>query len=214
MLATFNGTWDWTAIGTLALAAATFVSLYFARRSLGQMQQQIKLGQAQLAQTQREIELSRSEVEEAHRPVLVPVVDSTSYMDLGVDGANRERRPQLEPGGNLFVPVENIGSGPGLNVEASVSGTSIPDEARTEHQTSARVAGLGEGHFRALLIDLPFWKELWSFTLTIEYSDVAGKGWRTTALFLRDTGRYDAVTISEFERTRPLSEMVKPVPAG
>jgi hypothetical protein len=213
MLAAFNGTWDWTAIGTLALAAATFVSLYFARRSLGQMQQQIKLGQAQLAQTQREIELSRSEVEEAHRPVLVPIVDSTSYMDLGADGANRERRPQLESGSHLFVPIENIGSGPGLNVEASVSGTSIPDEARTEHQTSARVAGLGEGHFRALLIELPFWKELWSFTLTIEYSDVAGKGWRTVAQFLRDTGRYDAVAISSCERKRPLSDMVGPVPA-
>ncbi|HEV2944278.1 MAG TPA: hypothetical protein VGX26_04100 [Solirubrobacteraceae bacterium] len=212
MLATFDGTWDWTAIGTLALAAATFVSLYFARRSLGQTQKQIKLGQAQLEQTQREIELSRSEVEEAHRPVLVPVVDSTSYMDLGADGAGRERRPQLEPGGHLFVPVENIGSGPALNVEASVSGTSVPEEARTEHQTSARVAGLGEGRFLALLVELPFWKELWTFTLTIEYSDVAGKGWRTNALFLRDTGRYDAVTISACERQRPLSDMVKPVP--
>jgi hypothetical protein len=163
-------------------------------------------------QTQREIELSRREVEEAHRPVLVPVVDSTSYMDLGADGANRERRPQLEPGGHLFVPVENIGSGPALNVEVSVSGTSIPDEARTEHQTSARVAGLGEGHFRALVIELPFWNELWSFTLTIDYSDVAGKGWRTAALFLRDTGRYDAVTISKFERKRSRSDMVRPVP--
>ncbi len=177
------------------------------------MQKQIKLGQAQLEQTQREIELSRSEVEEAHRPVLVPVVDSTSYMDLGADGANRERRPQLEPGGLLFVPVENIGSGPALNVEASVSGVSIPDDARTEHQTSARLAGLGEGHFRAFLIELPFWKELWSFTLTIDYSDVAGKGWRTVALFLRDTGLYDSVTISECERKRPMSDMIKPVAA-
>lgn len=175
------------------------------------MQQQINLGQDQLEQTQREIELSRSEVEEAHRPVLVPVVDSTSYMDLGADGANRERRPQLEPGGLLLVPIENIGSGPALNVEASVSGVSIPDEARTEHQTSARIAGLGERDFLALLIELPFWKELWSFTLTIEYSDVAGKGWLTMALFLRDTGRYDAVTVSACERKRPLSDMIKPV---
>jgi hypothetical protein len=53
----------------------------------------------------------------------------------------------LEPGGLLLVPVENIGSGPALNVEASVSGISIPDEARTEHQTSARIAGLGERDF-------------------------------------------------------------------
>jgi hypothetical protein len=213
MTLAFADNWDATALGTLALAIATFLSLSFARRSLGQMQEQIKLGQQQLEQTQREIELSRSEVEEAHRPVVVPIVDSTAYMDLGADGAGRERRPQLEPGGRLFLPVENIGSGPALNVEASVAGESIADEARTEHQTSARVAGLGEGHFRALLIDLPFWKELWTFTLTIEYSDVAGKSWRTTALFLRDTGRYEAVTIATCERTRPLSDMVKPVPA-
>lgn len=111
------------------------------------------------------------------------------------------------------MPVENIGAGPALNIEASVSGDSIPDDARTEHQTPARLAGLGKGHFRALLIELPFWKELWSFTLTIEYSDVAGKGWRTTALFLRETGRYDAVTISECERKRSLSDMIKLVPA-
>jgi hypothetical protein len=196
MILAFADNWDATALGTLALAAATFASLFFARRSLGQMQQQIKLGQAQLEQTQREIELSRSEVEEAHRPVLVPIVDSTSFMDLGAAGAGRERHPQLEPGGHLFVPIENIGSGPALNVEASVSGTSIPDEARTEHQMSARVAGLGEGHFRALLIELPFWRELWSFTLSIEYSDVAGKRWHTVAEFLRETRRYEAVTIS------------------
>lgn len=64
------------------------------------------------------------------------------------------------------------------------------------------MGGLGEGHFRGLLIELPFWEELWAFTLSIEYSDVAGKGWRTVAQFLRDTGRYDAVTISACERKR------------
>jgi hypothetical protein len=149
MILAFAGNWDATALGTLALAVATFASLRFARRSLGQMQQQIKLGQHQLEQTQREIELSRSEVEEAHRPVVVPVADPTAYMDLGADGANRERRLQLEQGGRLFVPVQNIGSGPALNVEATVSGVSLPDEGRTEHQTSARIAGLGEGDFRA-----------------------------------------------------------------
>jgi hypothetical protein len=199
----FAGNWDATAVGTLTLAIVTGLSLLFGRGAL-------KLAKRQLAQTQREIELSRREVEEAHRPVLVPVVDSTSYMDLGGEGSC-ERRPQLEPGGVLFVPVENIGSGPALNVEASVSGLSIPEDAHTEHQTSARVAGLGEGQFRPLRIELPFWKELWGFVLTIDYNDLAGKGWRTTGLFLRETGRYDAVTISECERTRPLSGMVKPV---
>ncbi|MGP0101138.1 MAG: hypothetical protein ACLPUT_05895 [Solirubrobacteraceae bacterium] len=207
------GDWDATAVGTLALALATFVSLFFARGALKKTQDQIELGQAQLEQTQREIELSRREVEEAHRPVLVPVVEPRKYMDLGADGAGMPQVPQLLSHGHLYVPVENVGSGPALNVEASVSGVSIPEDARTEHQTSARLAGLGEGHFRALLIDLPFWKELWSFMLTVEYSDLAGRGWCTTAVFLRDTKRYDIVTIIERERDRPVSDMVKPVPA-
>jgi hypothetical protein len=81
MLATFNGTWDWTAVGTLALAVATFVSLFFARIALKKTQDQIELGQQQLAQTQREIELSRSEVEEAHRPLIVPVLAKTFVVD-------------------------------------------------------------------------------------------------------------------------------------
>lgn len=113
MLAAFNGTWDRTAIGTLALAAVT---LLLAGASFWM----VVLTRGSLAQTKDEIALSRREVEEAHRPVLVPAVDSTSYIDLGAIGANRERRPQLEPGGHLFVPVENIGPGPALNVEATV----------------------------------------------------------------------------------------------
>ena len=60
MILAFAGNWDATALGTLALAVATFVSLLFARRTLGQMQQQIKLGQKQLEQTQAEIELVKS----------------------------------------------------------------------------------------------------------------------------------------------------------
>jgi hypothetical protein len=62
MLAAFNGTWDWTAIGTLALAVVTGVALAFAWGSLKQTHRQIHLGQEQLEQTQREIELSRAEV--------------------------------------------------------------------------------------------------------------------------------------------------------
>lgn len=187
----------WTAIGTLAVAFVTGVSLYFGWRSL--------------RQNQREIELSRKEVEEAHRPVIVPVVDDTSYMDLGGEGAGLERRPQLRSNGRLFVPVENIGAGPALNVEASVSGTSLPEEAAPDPQTAARVAGLRESGFIPLLIELPRWTELWTFTLTIEYDDIAGKGWATRCVFFRETGRYDGMTITAIERGRPLSDMVRPV---
>lgn len=55
MFAAFNSAWDWTAIGTLALAAVTGASLAFGWKSPRQGQK---------------------EVEEAHRPVLVPLADS------------------------------------------------------------------------------------------------------------------------------------------
>jgi hypothetical protein len=65
MLTAFDGTWDWTAVGTLALA-----------------------------QTQREIELSRGEVEEAHRPVLMPLADSRP---LGVVETSLPTSPAARP---------------------------------------------------------------------------------------------------------------------
>jgi heme exporter protein D len=107
----------WTAVGTLALAVATFVSLFFARRSIRQNQEQIKQGQEQLEQTQREIELSRKEVEEAHRPVLVPVLLTRPSVSRSVSSrSGRGPRPAYEPEASgpdgLRFPVQNIGSGP------------------------------------------------------------------------------------------------------
>jgi hypothetical protein len=100
----------WTAAGTLLLAAATFVSLIFARSALKKTQDQIELGQAQLTQTQREIELSRREVEEAHRPVVVPVADT-------LQRSSRTVRSGPDVSDHLLViPLRNIGSGPALHV--------------------------------------------------------------------------------------------------
>ena len=107
----------WTAIGTGALALATFVSLFFARRALNKTQAQIELGQSQLKQTQEDIALSRNEVEEAHRPVIIPV-DRTTRMDFGT--ATLEAIPQILNDGRLIVPIENIGSGPALNLACSI----------------------------------------------------------------------------------------------
>jgi uncharacterized membrane-anchored protein YhcB (DUF1043 family) len=154
----FIDTFDLTAIGTLALAVATFVSLYFARRALKQAQQQITLGQEQLEQTQREIELSRREVEEAHRPVVVPIADSTARMDVHLAKAPLEKQPQLLERGHLFVPVRNIGAGPALNVEVSIA--FLDDAGATgprPGQTHGRSAGLGPDRTIPLLIVLHGW---------------------------------------------------------
>ncbi len=130
ILGVFDNVFDWTAIGTLALAVATFVSLYFARRSINQTQQQIKLGQQQLEQTQREIELSRAEVEQAHRPVIVPFQKSglsitfrggEVFVGRGPAASeNPPSRPELPRYSQALLPVENVGMGPALNIRGKL----------------------------------------------------------------------------------------------
>jgi hypothetical protein len=217
MLAVFNGTWDWTAVGTLALAAATFISLYFARRALNQAQQQIRLGQEQLKQTQHEIELSRREVEEAHRPVLVPVADSTQDMQLGASYGTVPRKPVYRAGGQVFVPVQNIGSGPALNVEAQIA---LPDDKQQAGpmpgQSPARRPGIREATWALLTITISGLGEVVEpypvFVLLVDYDDVAGKHWRTTAVYTQDSERYDTVAFQELkDRRRPMSDLMKPV---
>jgi len=142
MLATFNGTWDWTALGTLTLAVVTGVSLAFGWGSLKQTQQQIKMGQEQLEQTQLEIELSRREVEEAHRPVLVPYQRSALSIRFcggeifaGGGPSATESDAQSPFHSSAFLPVENVGMGPALNVRGKFTGpqgvgtTQFPTEA-------------------------------------------------------------------------------------
>lgn len=200
----------WTAIGTLALAVATFVSLFFARSALKKTQDQIELGQQQLAQTQREIELSRSEVEEAHRPVVVPVVDKT-FVDLGADG-QPEKRPQVLRDGKLLVHVENVGPGPALNVEAWASlldEAGHPSTGSSGPQVSARVAGIGPHADTPLLIQVHNWTGTPNFSLRVDYEDVASNGWRTDSVFV--AGAFEVTAIGRCKRKRPLSRMVTPV---
>jgi hypothetical protein len=200
----FNDTFDLTAIGTLALAVATFVSLHFARRAL--------------KQTQREIELSRHEVEEAHRPVVVPIADSTARMDVHIAKAPLEKQPQLLERGRLFVPVRNIGAGPALNVEVSIAHLDDAGAAGARPgQAHGRSAGLGPDRTIPLLIVLHGLSNgdepAPSFALFIDYDDVAGKSWRTNAIYLGGgIQHFDAITFEALpDRKRPVSDMIRPV---
>ena len=87
----FNDTFDLTAVGTLALALVTVISLVIAARAL--------------KQTKEEIEVSRREVEEAHRPVVVP---TAVYWGVG------------KPKSNASIGLNNIGTGPALRITASL----------------------------------------------------------------------------------------------
>jgi hypothetical protein len=201
----FDGTWDWTAVGTLALALATFVSLYFARRALGQAQEQIMLGQRQLEQTQREIELSRREVEEAHRPVVVPVVIAgRPHLSQSVSRGPSDypMRPCVMESGKLVVPVQNIGAGPALNVVASIERLEDdggPWRGAIEQQTPGKATGISPGAPLHIEVFYHGWEERWSFRLTVAYEDLAGKRWATVGDYIGGSRRFEGVAVEEPE---------------
>jgi hypothetical protein len=182
MLASFNGTWDWTAVGTLTLAIVTGVSLAFGWKSLRQGQR---------------------EVEEAHRPVVVPVADlrKMAVPTLG----ELQASPQLAGSQWLVVPVENIGAGPAIDLEATITLYDLKTYGIAEQppQLQAAMAGLSTSRLTALMIALIGFDpkgEPVSFRLTITYADVAGKEWVTVASWTPTLNRYWKMTIGPLEK--------------
>jgi hypothetical protein len=176
MLASFNGTWDWTAVGTLALAIVTGVSLVFGWKSLRQGQR---------------------EVEESQRPIVVPVA-----VDLEANG-RPEERPRVTGDGDLFVPVENVGPGPALNVEATASLLDGEGQRSDRSERSARVVCIGPHADSPLLIQVRNWTSTPNFALRIEYDDVASNRWCTAAVFIG--GVFEVTAIELRQRNRWLS---------
>lgn len=186
MLATFNGTWDWTAIGTLALAVVTLAAVI--------------VGAVSLRQTRKAIALSRKEVEEAHRPVVIPVVIARppDLMAQSVSGSRRTfpDRPSVAEPGVLAVPVQNIGSGPALRVVASIERLDEQGDlyrGAIEHQTPGEVAGIGKDQTVPIEIGYHGWEERWNFQLRLVYEDVAGKRWVTVGRYIHEHRRYEGV---------------------
>ena len=181
MLAAFNGTWDWTAIGTLALAVVTLAAVTVAGIAV--------------RQTRAEIALSRKEVEEAHRPVVVPIigerkVGTVSRHTLPVGPKARDAL--------VVIPVQNIGVGPALHVEASLKlldADGKPSIAPVGSQAPGTMTGIGKDQSTAIEIRAQGWTEGASFELTVRYRDVAGKEWETVGRYLANHLRYESVTI-------------------
>lgn len=203
----FNDELDLTAIGTLLLAAATFLSLFFVRRSLKQTQAQIMLGQGQLAQAQEEIRLSRAEVEAAHRPAVVPVAGGQHF--TLASGEELPAGPHVPEPGLLVVPIMNIGLGPALclestielSLESTIAGHNSAggrSGAGSRQQPLGVVTGVGASEVMSLEIALDDLSDVPGFTLTLTYDDVAGKGWRTVARWIADRGRYEGVAIRDW----------------
>jgi hypothetical protein len=207
-----NDELDLTAIGTLLLATATLLSLFFVRRSLKQTQAQIELGQQQLAQTQKEIALSRREVEEAHRPVVVPVTGGQQV--TLTSGKRLPAGPYVPEPDLLLVPIMNIGLGPALYVESVIEGLDSAD-GWSDGWSGPRILGgvtsIGVSGVIRLEIAIHDLSDVPDFKLTLTYDDIAGMGWRTVARWAADLGRYEDLTIAYRPRRKsPLLETVQP----
>lgn len=190
MLATFNSTWDWTAVGTLALAATTFAAVIVAAIAL--------------RQTRTDIALSRKQVEEAHRPVVIPVLVTSAPETAGVRrsvsgsrGSMHDvlpRRPVLVEEGLLALPVQNIGSGPALRVEAKIR-LLEPAAAPGGPQKAATATGIGVSEVVRLEVAFADLVEVPDHELAITYEDVAGKEWLTVGSWNANEGRYTDLAI-------------------
>jgi hypothetical protein len=208
----FNDELNLTAIGTLTLASVTLLSLLFARMSLKQAQAQIRQGQSQLEQTQEEIAFSRRGVDEAHRPVVVPVTGG-QHVTL-TSGKKLPAGPYVPEAGLLVVPIMNIGLGPALYLESTIEELDSANEwsdAWGGPQPLGGVTGIGVSGVIRLEIAIHDVIEIPDFTLTLTYDDLAGKGWRTVARWVAEYGRYDDLTIRfQPRRTDPQLETLQP----
>jgi hypothetical protein len=172
---------DPTAIATVLLALVTLASVLLTMRSL--------------RQTHEEVELSRREVEEAHRPVVVPVIDATRKLR-----PERSDSPPVGPhimsNGVLWVPIENIGAGPALDVEVSLE---LPGVVEGQPVVSGAATGLGVDRVLAVEVRSDHLTRVSDFAIVVTYGDVAGKRWRTDAGYVASDRRYDDISIGPNE---------------
>jgi len=175
------------ALVTGGLAAGTFLS--------------VKLGKDALAQTQEDIKVNRQEVEEAHRPVVVGLADRRKLTSISTEmPADIPCTPYAHTDdGHLTVPIENIGAGPALAVEATIS-------LRNDDGGPAGLGGASEAALAALRADgrLPLVFAIHGlrggpapgFELRMTYRDVSGQSWCTADVFVPNKGTYRGPTIT------------------
>ena len=122
----------------------------------------------------------------------------------------------------IVVPIQNVGSGPALHLEARIDQWLTESGEWSQHgpgpQTPAAATGLGVGILAPLEIKLHGVRGVSGFWLTLTYEDVAGKGWITKARYIPDRDRYEDLTINtQAEGPYALkqdAELVKPVSPG
>jgi hypothetical protein len=184
---------DPTALATVALALVTLGTLLLLLKSLAYTRRALQ-------QTREDVDLSRREVEEAHRPVVVPVIDSTRR--LRPDHPDSPSTlPQVVVHGVIWVPIENIGSGPALSIEASLDLAAAGlVRAVGDEGMSGAITGLGVNHRLPVEFPADGLGTVPDFEITIAYRDVAGRLWQTRARYMAGQHRYYDISVASAGR--------------
>ena len=173
-----------TALATFVLAVITLVSVI--------------VGGLALRKAQNEIDPSRREVEEAHRPVLIPVIDETQSLSEYDANTASLLRPYYKDAARVVIPIKNIWSGPALSITAAITPRNDAgdfSEVWGDNKHSATVVGLGVSEVYAVAVYADRLGDLPNFDLWLTYEDVAGKTWQTSAKFLKQSSEFTALSI-------------------
>jgi hypothetical protein len=196
---TFTGNVDPTALATVALAVLTLAAVI--------------VGGKALRKAQSEIDTSRLEVEEAHRPVVIPVHDQNQELREFDAPTVYRATPRYKENYRIVIPIKNIGSGPALNVSVNVTplddvGEPMydPEDELGDVWYQTNIVGLGVSEMTPVEASVPT-QQLTNFRLSVYYADVAGKGWRTSAdYFERQGGVYVGMRIDPVARPEDASQ--------
>jgi hypothetical protein len=189
LLGVFHNIWDWTAVGTLALAVVGAVALIVAGLTL--------------RQTKEEMVVSRRQIEEAHRPLIIPLKDLREINLATPSGIEKlSAVPRTDSAGavedhpsrqtRLLIPIENLGTGPAIQLAANVTVDS------SEEPSADQIPGLRADGRLFLVFTLQSGDgsrlQVPSYKLSVAYQDIAGKQWVTEARYIAEEERYESPT--------------------
>jgi hypothetical protein len=136
--------------------------------------------------SREQVRLARAQVQNAHRPVLVPVHGNIKVPFRGGEihahsphhVENPPDREDLPGYSALMLPVENIGAGPALSVQGSCQ--TPRGQGFTEHHTGGiAVGGRDVVTFESDKDSLGYTGNDHALEFGVEYEDVTGKWYRT-----------------------------------
>jgi hypothetical protein len=140
--------------------------------------------------SRQQVKLARTKVQNAHMPVLVPLHGNFKVSfrggEIHASGPHHVENPpdrdDLPSYSAVFLAVENIGTGPALNVQGKYRGP------RGEGETDYHTGGIGAGEqevvqFVSSTSSLGFTGNDRDVQFTITYEDVTGKDYVTSIRF-------------------------------